>query len=289
MLIVSPDFLIPYGYRFRPTPEEILCYYLKPAINGEPLSSGILIEGDVYGENREPWKIFDKHAKESFWVFTKLKKKSKLRIDRTAGRGCWLGQNTKKIKNASGQLLGFDKYFTFTCKKDDISSQGNGHWVMHEFSLRDEGLSDFVVCEIKNNDAAVGLDHQEDEVKAKNKNKKRKTLEVYDEEISVPSMKKVCGDHQRSLNESESVQTMASTNANHQESQDPNRLQTMARTNANHQESQDPNRLQTMTSASAPDFGDYLHLEELKDDFSDIFVDVDVLMNGLDFEQFISL
>ncbi|XWS13196.1 hypothetical protein CRYUN_Cryun36dG0016700 [Craigia yunnanensis] len=271
MLIVSTEFSIPDGYRFRPTQEEILSYYLKPAINGEPLSSGILIECDVYGENREPWKIFDKHAKESFWVFTKLKKKSKLRIDRTAGRGCWLGRSTKEIKTASGQLLGFDKYFTFTCKKDDMSSQGNGHWVMHEFSLRDEGLSDYVVCEIKNKDVAVGLDHQEDEVEAKNKNKnkKRKFLEVYDEEISVPSTKKVCGDQQRSLNESESVQTMASTSANHQESQDPNRVQ-------------------TMTSYSAPDFADYICLEELKDDFSDIFVDVDALMNGLDFEEFIS-
>ncbi|XWS09354.1 hypothetical protein CRYUN_Cryun40dG0078000 [Craigia yunnanensis] len=197
MLIVSSEFSIPDGYRFRPSREEILCRYLKPAINGEPLSSGILIEVDIYGENREPWNIFNKDAKQSFWVFTKLKKKSKSRFDRIAGCGCWLGQSIKEIKDASGQLLGFDKYFTFTCKKDKSSCQGNGHWIMHEFSLKDEGLSEYAICEIRNKDVGVSFDHQEDEVESNNK--KRKSLDVFDEEISVPSMKKVCRDHQQTL------------------------------------------------------------------------------------------
>ncbi|OMO70096.1 hypothetical protein COLO4_28766 [Corchorus olitorius] len=58
-------------------------------------------------------------------------KKSGSRIDRVAGCGCWLNQSFKKIKNSGGKLLGFDKSFTFTYK----------------------GLSEYVICEIKNKDA----------------------------------------------------------------------------------------------------------------------------------------
>ncbi|XWS22205.1 hypothetical protein CRYUN_Cryun29cG0014200 [Craigia yunnanensis] len=216
MLIYSPQFSIPCGYRFFPNKEEIFRCYLRPAINGEPLSSSIVVESEIYGENREPWNIFDKEARNSFWGFTKLKKKSKSRIDITAGCGRWLGRNSKELKNAGGQLLGFEKYFTFSCKKDKSISQNNGNWIMHEFSLNEEGLTDYVVCEIKNKDV-VGLGYREDEVEPKNK--KRKTLEVNDEDMSVPTtkndmsvptikkdmsvptIKNVCADDQSNLNE----------------------------------------------------------------------------------------
>ena len=276
MLIVSSEFSIPDGYRFRPSREEILCRYLKPAINGEPLSSGILIEVDIYGENREPWNIFNKDAKQSFWVFTRLKKKSKSRFDRIAGGGCWLGRNIKEIKDESGQLLGFDKYFTFTCKKDKSSCQGNGHWIMHEFSLKDEGLSDYVICEIRNKDAGVSFDHQEDEVESRNK--KRKSLDISDEEISVPSMKKVCGDHQETLHPNR-LQTMISSPdfGDYVRPEEPS----SAVTNYQQQNSGElPNRMQTMINNSSPDFDDFIG-------FQDILLDVDGILNGLDLEEVI--
>ncbi|XP_022722149.1 NAC domain-containing protein 72-like [Durio zibethinus] len=195
MLIVLSEFSTPRGFRFLPTKEEISVYHLRPAINGETLSCNILIEGEIYGEKKVPWNLFNKDDNKSFWVFTKLKKKSKSSIDRTTGCGCWLGRNTKEVKNASGQLLGLDKYLTFTCKKDK-SNQCNGNWIMHEFSLMDEGLSDYVISEIKNKDVAnCGKDEEEP------KNKKRKSLEVNDEESSAPTIKRAFVDHQGSLNE----------------------------------------------------------------------------------------
>ncbi|XWS73809.1 hypothetical protein CRYUN_Cryun02cG0161100 [Craigia yunnanensis] len=213
MSIFSPPFSVPPGHRFCPTKTEILCSYLRPAINGELLPSNTLIERGIYGENKEPWNVFDKDKQCSFWVFTKLKKKSKSRIDRTAGSGTWLGRSIKEVKDERGQFLGFDKYFTFTCKKNQSNRGRDGNWIMHEFSLSDQGLSDYVICEIKNKNA-VGSDDDQDNPTAKSDdyldnptaeveaiNQKQKALElVNDEEMSVPTVKKICVD-ERNINQ----------------------------------------------------------------------------------------
>ncbi|XP_022754217.1 NAC domain-containing protein 68-like [Durio zibethinus] len=245
MLIVSPlPFPLAPGFRFRPTKKEILCFYLPQAISGEPLvlPCNTLIEREIYGDNREPWNIFDKDHNDSFWVFSKLKKKSKSRIDRTAGSGTWLARSTKEVKDESGQLLGFEKYFTFIRKKDQSSRGINGNWIMHEFSLSDQGLSDYVICEIKNKDAmavavavAVGSDHGQNNstAKAEAVYQKRKALVlVNDEEMSVPTSKKICIDDQSNLNQGK-AEWNGSTLTNNQvifgevddqENQDPNKL-----------------------------------------------------------------
>ncbi|KAH1045636.1 hypothetical protein J1N35_036420 [Gossypium stocksii] len=179
MSTVRPQLQIPVGFRFLPTKEEILSDYLQPFIKGDPIPSGAMEELDIYGPNREPWNIFDQDLAESFWVITKLKKKSKSRIERTAGDGCWLQQYIKEVKNSDGgEVIGYDKYFTYSRKK---SQKSNGQWIMHEFSLKDQealGLSNFVIYEIKNKDAAVvSPDYEECEGEV-NKNKKRKLMEV---------------------------------------------------------------------------------------------------------------
>ncbi|XP_022754215.1 NAC domain-containing protein 78-like [Durio zibethinus] len=248
MLIVSPlPFPLAPGFRFRPTKKEILCFYLPRAISGEPLilPSDTLIEREIYGSNREPWNIFDKDHNASFWVFTKLKKKSKSRIDRIAGSGTWLARSTKEVKDEHGQLLGFEKYFTFICKKDQSSRGINGNWIMHEFSLSDQGLSDYVICEIKNKDAvavAVGSDHGQDNsaAEAEAVNQKRKALElVNDEEMSVPTLKKICVDDQSKLNQG-NAEWIGSTLTHNQ----------LIFGEVNDQEDQDPNELPTISSKS---------------------------------------
>ncbi|PPD66968.1 hypothetical protein GOBAR_DD36155 [Gossypium barbadense] len=178
MSTVRSQLQIPIGFRFLPTKEEILCDYLKPIIKGYPIHSGVMM---IYGANREPWNIFDQDSAKALRVITKLKKRSKSRIERTAGDGCWLQQYVKEVKNEDGgEVIGFDKYFTFTSKK---SEKSNGQWIMHEYSLKDQeaasaGLSDSVICEIKNKDAAVvSSDYEESEGEIK-ENKKRKLMEV---------------------------------------------------------------------------------------------------------------
>ncbi|XVF65629.1 hypothetical protein PTKIN_Ptkin09bG0264400 [Pterospermum kingtungense] len=241
-------FTVPPGYRFMPTKQEIIWGYLRPAMNGAPFFRGALIEADIYGE--EPWKLFDKNGKESFWVLTKLKKKSKSRIERTVGCGCWLGRCTKEINSESGLLLGFDKYFTFACKKHKPSCQGHGQWTMHEYSLKDQSLDAYVICEIK---------FKKDEVQSKNTKRKSPPDEVYDdEEVSVPSTKKVsAGDYQEISHvdpNMEQISTMTSlvTSTNYQENP------WGVLDHHHHQEAQSQNAVQTMTAGTnyPDDFGD---------------------------------
>ncbi|KAG8502113.1 hypothetical protein CXB51_000270 [Gossypium anomalum] len=154
MSTVRSQLQIPIGFRFLPTKEEILCDYLKPIIKGKyPIPSGVMMERDIYGANHEPVNIFDQDSAESFWVITKLKKRSKSRIERTAGDGCWLQQYVKEVKHKDGgEVIG-----PRSCSS---------------------GLSDSVICEIKNKDAAVvSSDYEESEGEIK-KNKKRKLMEV---------------------------------------------------------------------------------------------------------------
>ncbi|XWS13203.1 hypothetical protein CRYUN_Cryun36dG0017300 [Craigia yunnanensis] len=176
MGIFSSEFSVPHGngYRFYPTKKELFSLYLRPAVNGEPFPSNALIEVEIYGENKEPWNIFDKNANNSFWVLTKLKKKGKSKIDRTAGSGSWIARSiSKKVMDAHGEVLGLRKYFCFKSKED------HEQWIMHEFSLNEAGLNDYVICKIKNKDAVEP------------KNKKHASPEANDdEEMSLESTAK---------------------------------------------------------------------------------------------------
>ncbi|OMO61026.1 No apical meristem (NAM) protein [Corchorus olitorius] len=96
-------FSFPPGIRFKPTPEEIFSYYLRPAMKGEGFPGGILKECDMY--EREPWHLFEKDPTQSFWVLTPLKKMSENKIQRTAGSGVWNGRGTvKKVRDSDGKV-----------------------------------------------------------------------------------------------------------------------------------------------------------------------------------------
>ncbi|KAE8714480.1 hypothetical protein F3Y22_tig00110195pilonHSYRG00076 [Hibiscus syriacus] len=150
---------VPHGYQFRPTIHDIFFMFLIPVVlKGDPLPP--FIDVKIYGKNKEPWNVFDTQSRWPFWVFTKLRKKSKSRIDRTEGSGCWLARSTKEVLDKKGRVLGIHKYFTFTTKNDQTTNKDNGHWVMHEFSLKRKDLNDRVICKIKNKDAKKSNDEE---------------------------------------------------------------------------------------------------------------------------------
>ncbi|KAJ7960396.1 NAC domain [Quillaja saponaria] len=132
----------PIGYRFQPTDTEVIVHYLSKKVIGKQLPYAIQ-ELDVY--EKEPWLIFDKNSRETFYVFTKLKKKKKdSRADRVVGCGTWKGQNCKEIKDdQDDKVIGYNRAFVFQENKRKCSSEfkgiaeSNGHWIMHEFSLSD--------------------------------------------------------------------------------------------------------------------------------------------------------
>lgn len=127
----------PVGFRFVPEDEELLVEFLLKKVKGEPLPHNLVGEYDIYG-NEEPWRIFDKSSKQHFFVFTKLKKKSKSRMERAVGCGTWKIERTEAIRDGTNKVIGFKKSFVFEYKnKDKAKGVDKGHWIMHEFSLQD--------------------------------------------------------------------------------------------------------------------------------------------------------
>ncbi|OMO61487.1 No apical meristem (NAM) protein [Corchorus capsularis] len=115
---------LPPGFRFKPTEQEILKYFVRPAIETGFLPFPITC-CDLY--TSEPWNLFDKRAADCFWIYTPLKKlknenkeismsiatqkkkrktKTKENIERTAGCGSWKEKTLKDIKDCAGKLLG---------------------------------------------------------------------------------------------------------------------------------------------------------------------------------------
>lgn len=82
-------------------------------------------EYDIYGDE-EPWKIFNKTLKEYFFVFTKLKKKSKSWMERVVGCGTLKIKHTKTIHDGENKVIVFKKSFVFEYKnKGKAKAVGN--------------------------------------------------------------------------------------------------------------------------------------------------------------------
>ncbi|KAI3440400.1 uncharacterized protein J3R85_003460 [Psidium guajava] len=147
------------GLRFLPTDDELFFDYLMRRLNQESLPDpDIVRDCDVYGGG-DPWKIFGKDQDEKFYVFTMLKKKNKSRVDRTAGAGTWKGEQSYKIRDSQGEVVGHKKLFTFKSKTSSSAKAekvDNGHWIMNEYSKHPYNDTECVLCVISNKYAEEG-------------------------------------------------------------------------------------------------------------------------------------
>ncbi|CAI9773751.1 unnamed protein product [Fraxinus pennsylvanica] len=162
----------PPGYRFQPTDEELILFYLQKKAKNLPMPwNSSIVERDLYGEHATPWNVFSDNdpwdisisrgkdgtnsMKITLYVFTKLLKIGKKRTERRAGCGTWDGQTgAKMIKNCNGEIIGSSKMLSFEAKEDsDAIKKIHGHWIMHEYSLDGVSLNehtskDYVICKI---------------------------------------------------------------------------------------------------------------------------------------------
>ncbi|XP_074373597.1 NAC domain-containing protein 83-like [Apium graveolens] len=156
------------GFRFAPSPHQVLLQYLIPMIQKQPLPCyRIIKQADVYGAST-PFKVFrdddlywqsaSSGKKKIIYVFTKLSKNGK-RVSRRAGRGTWVGQSNKKIKDKkSNEVLGSRGAFTYKIdKKVSGNVESDDKWCMYEYTLDDkfskklgllETVQDYTICQI---------------------------------------------------------------------------------------------------------------------------------------------
>ncbi|KAK1385234.1 hypothetical protein POM88_022969 [Heracleum sosnowskyi] len=165
----------PPGYRFKPTDEELICYYLKRRILRQKLYCDIIKDRELYGPNCTPWDLFDVHdnswivfkdkpTEKIVYVFTTLSKlrktddvRSRENTCKKAGCGTWVGQNKKPIKDGMGNLIGEKRMLVFEITEIGVEFDRSkaGYFKMHEYSLSgvNKGFGstagdDFVLCKI---------------------------------------------------------------------------------------------------------------------------------------------
>ncbi|KAJ8640842.1 hypothetical protein MRB53_017536 [Persea americana] len=147
---------LPPGFRFHPTDEELITFYLASKVFNRSFSSVEIAEVDL--RRWEPWELPDvakMGARE--WYFFSLRDRkypSGTRTNRATVAGYWKGTGKdRKVYNASnGELLGMKKALVFYRGRAPRGEKTK--WVMHEYRL-DGHLSylhaskdEWVICRI---------------------------------------------------------------------------------------------------------------------------------------------
>lgn len=150
------------GFRFHPTDEELVSYYLKRKVYNRPFRFNAIGEVDIY--KNEPWDLADfswmKTRDQEWYFFSPLDKKyvNGARMNRATRKGYWKATGKDREIRRESQLIGMKKTLVFHSGRAPDGQRTN--WVMHEYRLVEEefeqlgpGLASYVLCRVfhKNN------------------------------------------------------------------------------------------------------------------------------------------
>ncbi|CAL9080073.1 unnamed protein product [Musa acuminata var. zebrina] len=145
---MEPIDLVPSGYRFLPTAEELLVDYLANWVAGAPLPGRAVAFADVYGT--EPWNLLGSDRQEGyFFAERKPKNRGGSRVDRKAGSGSWtLYKKQETVKSmVGGREMVFGRK---SCLSFNDGRRKNSGWTMYEFEMCSSGgFETRVLCHVK--------------------------------------------------------------------------------------------------------------------------------------------
>ncbi|KAL8487112.1 hypothetical protein ACS0TY_023692 [Phlomoides rotata] len=147
---------LPPGFRFHPTDEELITFYLASKVFNGSFCGVEIAEVDL---NRcEPWELPDvAKMGEREWYFFSLRDRkypTGLRTNRATSAGYWkaTGKDREVYSASTSALLGMKKTLVFY--KGRAPRGEKTKWVMHEyrldgdFSCRHTGKEEWVICRI---------------------------------------------------------------------------------------------------------------------------------------------
>ncbi|PIA34065.1 hypothetical protein AQUCO_03900162v1 [Aquilegia coerulea] len=116
MQLIHPVGLgLPPGYLFRPSPQELIQYYLYKKLVGEEILPEVIVNKDLYGSNAvAPWELLEGCSKdEELYYFTLVKKKhGGKNIERVTKDGKWKMDNNKPVQDFDGKVIGYKTTLT---------------------------------------------------------------------------------------------------------------------------------------------------------------------------------
>ncbi|KAL5207701.1 hypothetical protein ABZP36_032136 [Zizania latifolia] len=171
------------GFRFHPTDEELVSYYLRRRVQGRRLRIDAIAEVDLY--RLEPWDLPSLsriRSRDAQWYFfARLDRKVTgagaggrggpgNRTNRATPRGYWKTTGKDRDVHHRGKLVGMKKTLVFHSGRAPKGERTN--WVMHEYRLLDADAPQdlHVVCRIfqktgsgPQNGAQYGAPYMEEE------------------------------------------------------------------------------------------------------------------------------
>ncbi|CAH8349735.1 unnamed protein product [Eruca vesicaria subsp. sativa] len=129
------EVLLP-GFRFHPTDEELVSFYLKRKVQHNPLSIELIRQLDIY--KYDPWDLPKFATGEKEWYFycpRDRKYRNSSRPNRVTGAGFWKATGTDRpIYSSEGnKCIGLKKSLVFY--KGRAAKGVKTDWMMHEFRM----------------------------------------------------------------------------------------------------------------------------------------------------------
>ncbi|KAJ4727988.1 NAC domain containing protein [Melia azedarach] len=144
------------GYRFRPSEEEIIMYFLERKMRGLDFPVHTINEVDIC--KFEPWELPAQSVlpdDEEWYFFNKpnLKYANSARTERTTKAGYWkvTGQDRPILDNCGKDVIGLKKNLVFHTGRAPNGVKTS--WVMHEYHSNNASAyqESFVLCRLKGN------------------------------------------------------------------------------------------------------------------------------------------
>ncbi|XP_007036530.2 PREDICTED: NAC domain-containing protein 92 [Theobroma cacao] len=151
---------LPPGFRFHPTDEELITYYLSHKVSDVSFTSKAIVDVDL--NKCEPWDLPAKASMgEKEWYFFSLRDRkypTGLRTNRATEAGYWKTTGKDKEIFRAGILVGMKKTLVFYKGRAPKGEKSN--WVMHEYRLENKHpfrttKEEWVVCRVFQKSAAV--------------------------------------------------------------------------------------------------------------------------------------
>ncbi|XP_074586783.1 NAC domain-containing protein 54-like [Curcuma longa] len=135
---------LPPGFRFHPTDEELVNYYLKRKIHGLKIELDIIPEVDLY--KCEPWELAEKSflpSRDPEWYFfgpRDRKYPNGFRTNRATRAGYWKSTGKDRRVCHQNRAIGMKK--TLVYYRGRAPQGRRTDWVMHEYRLDDKECED---------------------------------------------------------------------------------------------------------------------------------------------------
>ncbi|XP_027343937.1 protein SOMBRERO [Abrus precatorius] len=156
MMPGSGQLTVPPGFRFHPTDEELLYYYLRKKVSYEAIDLDVIREVDL--NKLEPWDLKDKcrigSGPQNEWYFFSHKDKkypTGTRTNRATTAGFWKATGRDKaIYHTNSKRIGMRKTLVFYTGRAPHGQKTD--WIMHEYRLDDDDAEvqedGWVVCRV---------------------------------------------------------------------------------------------------------------------------------------------